>query len=467
VGAGSVFVVNQARYFVRLKNRNGRVAKVFSMEIADKSLEVLKVNSRTAARWYCVAPVLLMLVVVNQLDKTNIAVISADRSFLSEMALAGQPTRIGFLSTIFFLGYGLGLFAWGFVVDRLGPRRSAMLGVSGWALTTVWCAVTHSVNELYWARLILGLTEGCIWPVCNSYSGRWFPVQEHGRIQSTWVNGNQLGIALGLPVVTALISVGGWRMVFWALGVGSLLLLEPVIFFLAPDEPSASPYTNDEERRYILSHRAQRTENFGAHSPRLTSLMSNRAFWIVTLCHAGTVATLFGLVSWIPIYLTQARGLPFHALGSWVSLCYVIPIGVALGLGCYADRTRRPAMVGAETGAVVAAMVLVAVTVPNTVIAVLLLVAALAAPMIYGAMNASIMQRLAMPQQIGRATGIFVGAGNLIGGLAPAILGYLIGRFGGRYLAAFGFISAVNLVLMILYFLVDRKSLGSAEVFAG
>src|SRR5690349_16791579 len=80
---------------------------------------------RSAARWLLVAPTLFLLVVINQLDKTNIAVIIADHRFLAEMALLGQPARIGLLSTIFFFGYGIGLMFWGFVVDRLGPRRSA------------------------------------------------------------------------------------------------------------------------------------------------------------------------------------------------------------------------------------------------------------------------------------------------------------------------------------------------------
>lgn len=415
------------------------------------------------ARWSFVAPTLFLLVVVNQLDKTNIAVVVADRSFLSDMALAGQPARIGLLSTIFFFGYGAGLLGWGFVVDRLGPRRSAMLGVSGWALTTMWCAVARGIHELYLARFVLGLAEGCIWPVCNTYSGRWFPVREHGRIQSVWVNGNQVGIALGLPVVTALISIGGWRTVFWVLGAGSVLLLEPVLWFLAPDDPASSPYASEEERRYIVDHRASAGIRAGLFR-KLRPLLTHSEFWMVTVCQAGTVATLFGLASWIPTYLTQARGVPFDALKGWVALSYVLPIGVALGMGYFADRTLRPAMVGAGTSAVVAVMVFASVTVFSTVASVLLLVTALAAPMIYGAMNASIMQGLAAPEQIGRATGLFVGGGNLIGGLAPAMIGYLIGMFGGRYLAAFGFVSAANLALVLLYVLIDRKATRFFEV---
>jgi MFS transporter, ACS family, glucarate transporter len=417
-----------------------------------------KAARRTAARWSFIAPTLFMLFLVNQLDKTNVAVIIADQRFLSDMGLAGQQVRLGFLSTIFFLGYGLGLLVWGFVVDRLGPRRSAMIGVCGWALTTMWCAMARGVDGLYAARFVLGLTEGCIWPVCNTYAARWFPARERGRIQSLWINGNQVGLALGLPIVTALISASGWRTVFWVLGAGSFFLLEPLLLFLAPDEPRGSAHANEAERNYILLD--QNIRRKGVHTTRaakLGTLLGQGSFWVVTLCHVGTVATLFGLSTWIPSYLTQVRRVPFSALGGWVGWSYLIPVPVAMMMGYFADRTLRPAMVGGVTAVMVALLVLGSVIVPSTIVSVLLLVTSLASPVIYGAMNTSIMQELAPPGQIGRATGIFVGVGNLVGGLAPTLIGYLIAAFSGRYLAAFGFISIVNVVMVILYFSIDRK----------
>ena len=436
------------------------------MEIVDQTVETRIAAKRTSARWLCIAPTLLLLVIVNQLDKTDIAVVTADQSFLSEMALTGLPARIGFLTTIFFFGYGMGLLAWGFVVDWLGPRHSAIIGVLGWALTTIWCANARGVNELYLARFVLGVTEGCIWPVCNSYSSRWFPVGEHGRIQSVWVNGNQVGVALGLPVVTWLISASGWRMVFWVLGGSSLLLIEPLLFFLAPDGPESSGFANEQERQFIASQRAHSDTRRSTEKGQLSVLLRSSGFWIVTLCHIGTVATLFGLVVWIPTYLTQARGLPFDSLKGWVAAAYVLPIVVALAAGYYADRSLRPAMIGMVSSGVVAAMVLAAVILHSTILCVLLLVTALAAPMIYGAMNASIMQAFAPPGQIGRATGLFAGVGNLVGGLAPTIIGALIGVFGGHYVVPFGFISVVNCVLIVLYCLMDRRPPRRAEAFA-
>jgi hypothetical protein len=87
----------------------------------------------------------------------------------------------------------------------------------------------------------------------------------------------------------------------------------------------------------------------------------------------------------------------------------------------------------------------------------LLLVISMAAPITYGAVNTSIMHSLVAPEQIGRATGIFVGVANVLGAAGPTIVGWLIGFFRGEYLAAFGFISALNLAQAILYFLVGLR----------
>jgi sugar phosphate permease len=321
----------------------------------------------------------------------------------------------------------------------------------------------HTIHELYLARLALGVAEGCIWPVCSTYARRWFPAREHGRIQSLWVNGNQVGIALGLPIVSVLISAAGWRSVFTVLTAASLLLLEPLLLFFAPDDPELSPHANQQEREYIRTNRAVSIGSRTDAPRHWTSLAANRNLWILAGCQTGTVATLFGLTAWIPTYLIQARGLAFDALKSWVAASYLLPIAVAMALGFVADRTMRPAAVGAASSGVVAVLVLASVVVHSTVISVLLLVTTLAAPMIYAAMNVSIVQGLVPLEQVGRATGLFVGLGNLVGGLAPTIIGYLISHFGGRYLAAFGFVSAVDLGLIALYLAIDRAFANQAS----
>jgi MFS family permease len=151
-----------------------------SNAVSVRTTETAPAAKHGVARWWLVAPTLILFVIINQLDKSNISVLIADRQFLADLHLTGQPARIGFLSSAFFYAYGASLMIWGFMVDRFGPRRSAICGVLGWAVTTAWCAVAASATEMYIARFALGLAEGCMWPVCNSYAGRWFAVREHG-----------------------------------------------------------------------------------------------------------------------------------------------------------------------------------------------------------------------------------------------------------------------------------------------
>jgi len=422
---------------------------------------VMQSAKQGTARWWLVAPTLILFVIVNQLDKSNISVLIADRQFLSDLHLTGQPARIGFLSSAFFYAYGASLMIWGFMVDRFGPRRSAIWGVLGWSVTTAWCAVASSATEMYAARFALGLAEGCMWPVCNSYAGRWFASREHGRIQAFWVNGTQIGIAAGLPIVTAFLFAGGWRTVFWACSVGSVVILLPMFLWLAPDQPAQSRFVKTEERLFIETHRATLPKTLAP--VKFTQVLKDSRFWLVTLCHACLVATFFGLTTWIPTYLTQARGMAFSTMSASVSLSYLIPIALALMIGYVSDRTMLRAPVAAACSIVMASMILAAVMVPNAVVSMLLLVISFAAPITYGATNTSLLHVLAPADQVGRSTGICVGVGNVLGAAAPTVIGYLIGLFSGKYLVAFGFIAVLNVMQAGLYLMIGNPWKGVAR----
>jgi sugar phosphate permease len=414
-----------------------------------------------AARWWLVAPTLILFVIINQLDKSNISVLIADRQFLSDLHLTGQPARIGFLSSAFFYAYGASLMIWGFMVDRFGPRRAAIWGVLGWAVTTAWCAFASSATEMYAARFALGLAEGCMWPVCNSYAGRWFAAREHGRIQAFWVNGTQIGIAVGLPIVTTFLFAGGWRTVFWACSVGSLLILLPMFLWVAPDQPAQSRFVKPDERLFIETHRATLAKT--AAPAKFVEVLKDTRFWLVTLCHGCLVATFFGLTTWIPTYLTQARGMAFSSMSASVSLSYLIPITLALIIGYISDRTMLRAPVAAACSVVMAVMILASVMVSSAIVSMLLLVISFAAPITYGATNTSLLHVLAPADQVGRSTGICVGVGNVLGAAAPTIIGYLIGLFSGKYLVAFGFIAVLNVLQAFLYLMIGNPWKGAAR----
>jgi ACS family glucarate transporter-like MFS transporter len=428
-------------------------------------------------RWWLIAPILLIFVIVNQIDKSNVSVLIADVKFAADFGAAGQHARLGFISSAFFYGYGISLMMWGFVVDRIGPRRSALIGVIGWALTTVWCAWAGSLTELYLARFALGLAEGGLWPVCNKYVGRWFAKSEHGRIQAFWFNGAQIGIAVGLPFVTSILLFGGWRAVFLACGAISAVILLPMFLWFAPDEPAQSRWVNAEERSYIETNRpasllSSQGSSQGPGPSQGLRFLATPVFWMIAFCHACLVAAFFGLTTWIPSYLIKVRGLAFSTMSWWVASAYLIPVLLTLWIGHVADRHAildakpRRAIVGAWASLAMAIFIVAGVTAPFTLLSMLLLVTSMAAPITHGAANTALLHELVEPDQIGRATGLCVGVGNILGAAGPTAVGWFIGISHGEYIGAFGFIGALTLLQGLVYWRIAdwEKRNGSVSV---
>lgn len=405
-------------------------------------------------RWLWIAPTLVLFELIGQIDKVNIAVLIADRGFLEDLDLVGQPARAGLLMTAFFVGYGFGQFIWGFLVDAIGSRRAAFMSVLLWAFITGACGFATRVIHLYGARLALGLSEGGFWPIANGYIARWFPVGEHARMHSLWLSGWQLGQATTPILVTSLLAVTDWRGVFFVLAVLSLSPLLLITFF-APDDPGRSRRANEAERALIAAGRAEHILGI-AQRAGIGPILRDARFWLVTTIHMLGVIALYGLTTWIPTYVTQVRGFSLSAMGKWLTLAYLLPIGVLLLFGHIADRTMRRAFVGALGCVLGALCVAGAIAVPIRALAVLFLVLAAAPPAIMGAMNVALLQTFVARPYIGRATGMCVGLANLLGSVGPGLVGHLLSAFGGDYWIAFGFISLVYVLMSTLYLLLSR-----------
>src|SRR5262249_56684721 len=81
-------------------------------------------GAATNIRWTHVAPTLLIIWIVSMFDKSNMAIVMNDQNFLNELGLAGQQSKLGWLSSGLFLAYGISAPLWGWVVDRVAAPRA-------------------------------------------------------------------------------------------------------------------------------------------------------------------------------------------------------------------------------------------------------------------------------------------------------------------------------------------------------
>jgi sugar phosphate permease len=398
-------------------------------------------------RWLLVASAMLFLWIVAQIDKTNVSLIIADRAFLKELNLIGHNAELGGLMSAFFMGYGFSLFAWGFLVDRFGARNCAIAGSIAWgALVFVSSRVT-TINEFLIVRFLLGAAEGNLWPVCNALTNRWFPSREHGRVQSFWVSGSTLGTAVGVPLMSGLMLASDWRGALTFLSAVSLLPVLVFIFIGNRPAAQANAANNSEHAG---------TGEFGERQ-NLRGVFRSKSFWLLTASQFVSVTTIYTLVQWIPSYVTASRHLSFQAMGTWITLGYVLATVVMLAAGYIADRTMQRALTGAAACLALVILVLPSLALPPEASAVALSTL-IAVAGITGALNGALAHAMVRQEVIARATGIYVGTGNVLSAVGPVTFGALISALGGRYWGGFLFVGLLNAAGAVIYFALYRQS---------
>ena len=398
-------------------------------------------------RWLLVAPAMLLLWVVGQVDKTHISLIIADKDFLDELGLVGRNAELGGLMTTFFGGYGVGIFLWGFAVDRFGPRRCALAGTLLWGAILFWSSYVPDINEYLFIRALLGFAEGNLWPVCNKLTNRWFPVREHSRIQAVWIMGSTLGTAIGVPLVTSIMLTSGWRGALVTLAFVSMLPV--VLFAFVADSPRQKRGLRGVELREIED--GARLPGYIEPMP-FADLLRSAPFWLIVFCQFVSASNIYTMIQWLPSYLTRFLELPFPRMAFFLTIGYVLASLATLLIGYAADRTLQRALVASITCFVYPFLVIPASQYGSAEWIAVALGTLVAQSSSTAALNGALMHTLVRPEAIARGTGIYVGVGNFCSALGPWLFGVLITATGGQYWAGFIFMAAMSMSASAAYY---------------
>lgn len=81
-------------------------------------------------RWLYIAVPIFFFWFFGQIDKLGISVIQTDPGFLSDLGLTGadRNAKIGLITFIFTISYAVSNIFWGFIIDKAGPRKTAVFG---------------------------------------------------------------------------------------------------------------------------------------------------------------------------------------------------------------------------------------------------------------------------------------------------------------------------------------------------
>jgi predicted MFS family arabinose efflux permease len=262
--------------------------------------------------------------------------------------LFGVPLQtVGLIVPAYLVPYGVSTLFYGLLADRSGLRRVMLMSLSMFSLLSILTALSGSIIQLTFWRLLTGLGAGGVVPLALVLVGSLYPYAERGRPLGWLFSAMAGGMAFGSPLGVLLIPLVGWRGLFLVVGAVGLAVLalvaryvpRPVVPFSAVPAKVSMRELFDGYKLLLKSSRGRRTFGY---------VFSNSMF------HSG-------LFAWISVYFVQRFQLGPIGIGLAL-LGYGVP-GLLLGplIGRAADRIGRSILlpVGLFLSATSAAILLV------------------------------------------------------------------------------------------------------------
>jgi EmrB/QacA subfamily drug resistance transporter len=150
--------------------------------------------------------------------------------------LAGQQwTSNAYLLTLSSL-----LLVAGSLGDLFGARRVFALGVTGFGVTSVFCALAPTIELLVVARALQGVFGALLTPSALAVIVATFPPNERGRAVGAWTAWGGIGTILGPLIGGQLVDTASWRWIF-AINVPIVLITLFLVLRVVPQgEPRAA-----------------------------------------------------------------------------------------------------------------------------------------------------------------------------------------------------------------------------------
>ncbi|MEL6108340.1 MAG: MFS transporter [Planctomycetota bacterium] len=246
------------------------------------------------------------------LDRVCLGEIVKSDAFLADFPDATK-TDIGEVLGAFFLAYALFQVPAGWLSDRFGGRLMLCIYIATWSLLTGYSGMASSLGGLLLARFAFGAAQSGAYSTSSGVIRNWFHYRARATASSYVSLGGRLGGTLAPLLTTTLILwFGGWRAVLFVYcGIG--LAAAAAYWIVVRDKPANHPLVEDAERRAI--------DNAGDSAgvrdePRalrdvtslLAAILRSRALWLNSLAQFCLVFGWVYLITWLPTYLKEEKG---------------------------------------------------------------------------------------------------------------------------------------------------------------
>jgi len=271
----------------------------------------------------------IVFMLLSSLDRANVSFAALQMN----MELGMTPEQYGFGAGILFVGFLAGQFPSILFQQRVGMRLWISVCAIAWGTTAATLAFVQSHEAYYVLRLLLGFAEGGLAPGIVLYLRQWATEQERASTFAAPMVAIPLSIILGSPLsgwlmtMTNPFGMDGWRWMFLAEGLPTLIL-GAVAYFYFPNTPGEASWLDEEEKRWLKTNSAHQTPREGERQNDWTAL-KEPSVWLSALLWFCLLSGAYGIMFWLPLLVSQMTTLSAVQIGFVNSLPWV---GVALGI---------------------------------------------------------------------------------------------------------------------------------------
>ncbi|SAK96269.1 major facilitator transporter [Caballeronia temeraria] len=358
------------------------------------------------------------------------------------------PAQSGALVTWTLAGAVAGGIVFGMLSDYFGRVRMLTWTILVFAVFTGLCALAQGYGDLLIYRTIAGIGLGGEFGIGMALVAEAWPARLRARVSSYVGIGWQLGVLAAALITPMLLPLIGWR------GMFAVGLLPAVASFFVR--------RHVEEPALFTERRAAAKANANASAARKIPLKrlfddartTRASIGVIILCSVQNFG-YYGLMIWLPSYLSKTFGYSLTQSGLWTAATV---LGMALGIwlfGLAADRFgRKPAFLVYQIGAVAMVFVYSHLTSPLA----LLIGGAVMGVFVNGMLGGygALISEIYPTEARATAQNVLFNIGRAVGGLGPVAVGALAARY--SFAVALAFLASIYLLdVVATLFLIPEK----------
>lgn len=272
-------------------------------------------------RWV-ICTLIFLATTVNYIDRQILALI---KEFLDK-ELGWTNEQFGLVNSAFQGAYAVGLFAFGWFIDRYGTKIGYAVSIALWSVAALSHSLVASVGGFFGARIFLGVSEGGNFPAAIKAVALWFPKRERALATAIFNSGTNVGAIIAPALVPPIAIAFGWRAAFILAGLMGFAWL--FLWFPFYDVPEKSKRVGAEEVAFINS---DRDDAAGGQAPiGWKRALGIRGAWSFIVAKFMTDPVWWFFLTWLPDYFKSSRGIDIKH--SWLHLVTIYAIITVLSI---------------------------------------------------------------------------------------------------------------------------------------